>query len=134
MSPVIDFSKEKGLEPVPEGQYSLQITKAVYGESKKGHPKIDVQWKIQEGEFANRVIFDTLSFHPNATWRAKTHLKNLGLDVSGEVELEDLPEMLLGSSAVVEVGIQEEDTSQINSETQEPYPARNRIAKILPAS
>lgn len=129
--PVIDFSNVKGLEPVEEGTYSLRIEKATSGTSASGQPKIDLQWTIEEGELAGRKIFDTLSFHPDALWRTKLVLEALGFDVDGEIDSDELPEQLLGQSAVCEVEIQESDPSQINPKTNEPYSPRNRIAKIV---
>lgn len=130
--PSIDFSEVQGLEPVEDGTYEAAIVHAEEGTSKKGHPKIDVRWMIDENEpkeVAGRQVFDTLSFHPDALWRTKLTLQALGFseDFSGDVETEDL----LNQVATIVVVI--EPSEQQDPVTGEPYPPRNRIVKVRPA-
>ena len=126
MSPIIDFSKVQGLEPVPAGQYTATIVKAEAGTSKAGNDKIDMQWKIEGGKFDNRIIFDTLTFTEKALFRVKATLSSLGFpkNFKGDVK----PEALLGKTAKLTVDIQPGNGT--DPDTGEPYPARNRIKKI----
>jgi len=59
--PAIDFSEIKGLDPVPNGTYEAEIVYAQEGTSGSGHPKIDLRWKILDGEYANRLVFEMTS-------------------------------------------------------------------------
>lgn len=126
MSPVIDFSQVQGIEPVPTGTYTATITKAEAGISKKDNEKIDIQWKIEGGDYNNRIIFDTLTFTANALFRVKNTLLALGFKktFSGAVD----PKMLVGKTAHITVDIQ--PGNGVDPETGEKYPDRNRIKKI----
>jgi hypothetical protein len=124
---VVDFGAIKDLDPIADGKYDAAIAAATFGYSKSGQPKVDVQWKIlDEGEFFDRVIFDTMSFHPKALWRTKATLIAIGLpeDFSGELTREDL----LGARATITIGM--EQSSGLNPDTQEPYPARPRVKNV----
>lgn len=124
---VVNFADIKELEPIADGKYDAAIAAATFGFSKTGQPKVDVQWKIlDEGEFFDRVIYDTMSFHPKALWRTKATLIAIGLpeDFSGELTREDL----LGSRATITVGM--EASSGLNPETNAPYPARPRVKNV----
>lgn len=127
--PVIDFSEVKDLEPIPQGSYLAEIVHAAEGLSKSsGEPKIDLRWKILEGDYADRQVFDTLAFHPKALFRVKATLKALGFsdNFSGEVSGSDL----IGLQATIVVSIDEGGTSPEG----EAYPVRNRVVKVKPAS
>jgi len=127
MSPSIDFSEVKGLEPIPPGNYLATIVKAEEGVSQKGNPKIDLQWKVvdEEGNFDGRIVFDTLTFTEKALFRVKSTLRAVGFDkdFSGEIDCDDL----IGESAMLLVEI--EASGQISPDG-EPYPPRNRIRKV----
>jgi hypothetical protein len=123
---VVDFSDIADLGPVDPGTYVASIVKATPGMSQSGNPKIDVSWKIEEGDYEGRQVFDTLSFHPNALSITKAKLLNMGFpeDFSGAID----PEDLLGITATLTVTI--EKSTAINDETGEPYPPRNRVTRI----
>ena len=126
--PTIDFTEVQGLEPIDPGNYPADIVHAEEGVSKSNNPKIDIRWKISEGEYEGRQIYDTLSFHPDALWRTKFTLQALGFanDFSGDVEDEDL----LNRSAVITVTI--EPGNGTDPATGEPYPDRNRVTRVRP--
>lgn len=123
----VDFSEIKDLGPVSPGTYNASIVTAKPGMSQTGNPKIDVAWSIVEGEYENRRIFDTLSFHPNALPITKGKLRGIGFpdDFSGGID----PEDLVGVSATLIVTIQK--STAVNPDTGEPYPDRNRISRII---
>lgn len=125
--PTINFAEVKGLEPVPVDTYLATIVNAEDGVSQSGNPKIDLQWKLEEGPFEGRIVFDVLTFHPKALFRVKQTLTGLGFDknFSGNVEGADL----LGKSAMIIVDI--EQSTQLD-EDGEPYPPRNRVKKVKP--
>lgn len=126
--PAIDFSEVKGLDPIPEGVYSVEVVEATEGVSQSGNPKIDVRYKVLDGEYEGRILFEVLSFHPNALWRAKKTLQNLGFpaDFNGEIDCEDLIGRLASALVVIE------PSSGTDPDTGEPYPDRNRIKKLSP--
>lgn len=125
--PAIDFSDVPEIEPIPAGEYEAELTFAQAGFSASGNPKIDIRWTVALETGEQRLVFDTISFHPKALWRAKQTLQALGFpkDFSGEVD----PEALLNQTAVIVVAI---DTGRSDPATGEPYPDRNRVVKIKP--
>lgn len=131
MSPVIDFSEVKGIEPVPAGQYLATIVHAENKTSNAGNEMINLRWKIEadsKEEGDGRIIFDAMVFTENALFRVKRTMQAIGFGkkFKGEVH----PEDLLGKSALLTVDIQPSD--QIDPETDEPYPPRNRVKNIKP--
>ncbi len=122
----VDFSEIADLGPIPGGIYEASIVSAKPGQSQSGYPKIDTAWKVEEGDFEGRQVFDTLAFHPNALPMTKRKLLNLGFpeDFTGEID----PEDLIGVTATLTVT--KEQSTQINPETGEPYPVRNRVSRI----
>lgn len=51
-------------DELPPGAYTALIEECVSGESSKGTPELRVQFRIQAGDFKNRVISDWLYFTP----------------------------------------------------------------------
>jgi len=126
--PTINFADVKGLEPIPVGIYIATIIKAEEGISRKDNPKIDLQWKVDDGgPYDGRIIFDVLTFTEKAMFRVKATLKALGWDkkFKGNVNAEDM----LGKTASLVVDI---ETSTQLDEEGEPYPPRNRVKKVKP--
>lgn len=128
--PTIDFSKVEGIKPVPAGEYPATIVEAQDGMSQNNNPKIDLQWKLETGEKETdgHVVFEPLTFTKKTEWRVKRALRALGFekDFAGEVT----GEMLIGRSAIIVVEI--EPSTQIDPETDEPYPPRNRVKSVKP--
>lgn len=124
--PSIDFSAVKGLEPLPVGKYPATIVAATEGQSKALNPKIDLSWKIVGGKFDGRIIFDSLVFTPQTLFRVKGTLVQLGFkkDFKGSVG----PQDLIGKSA--EIFLEIEASTQIDEDSGEPYPPRNRVKKV----
>lgn len=127
--PIIDFSEVPGIEPVPEGNYLCEIVHAENAVSKAGFDKIALRWKVLEGEFTNKLIFQDLPFHPNAVWRTKQVLLAVGYDAkfAGEVD----PESLLGSIGMLTVNIR--TSEEVNPDTGELYDPQNNVVKVRAA-
>ena len=130
MSPVVDFSNVSGLEPLPEGNYLAKVVYAEEGLSTSQQPKIEMRWEVIAPEqYAGRMVFDILSFHPDALYRTKNTLVGMGFDndFSGEISAEGL----MDKEATLTLTI---DTSGKTDEDGNPYPPRNRVRKVRPAS
>lgn len=135
MSFVVNLADIKeAFELLPEDEYLASLASAQPGTSNSGHPKIDLQWRIEEGEHEGRQIYDTLSFHPKSMYRVKQTLVALGVDENGEVDVEEVLNELIeeGAQATLVVAIKKSDG--VNRDTGEPYPDRNRIVRAKPAS
>lgn len=130
MSPIVDFTNVKGLEPLPDGKYLGRIVHAEEGLSNAQQPKIDVRWEIIAPEAnAGRQIFDTLSFHPDAMFRTKDVLVALGFgaDYQGEIDAD----ALIGREGTLSVITEQSDKLD---EEGNPYPPRNKVKKVRKSS
>jgi hypothetical protein len=126
--PAIDFTQVQSLDPLPDGIYNVEIVSAQEGSSKTGNPKIDIRWKVTDGAYEGRQIFDSMSFHRDALWRTKKTLQALGFDddFNGEVT----SDMLISRQATVTVIT--EHSNQVDPTTGEPYPDRNKVTRVNP--
>lgn len=130
--PHIDFTAVPDMKALDAGKYNASVVEAKPGRSKSSNsPKIDIRWKIDSGRHEGRMVYDTISFHPNALWRAKATLKAINPaafpdEFSGGVDADDL----IGQSAVIQLTIDE--NSGTDPQTGEPYAARNRVYKVYP--
>lgn len=61
----VDPNDKPDFDELPPGTYTALIEECVSGESSKGTPELRVQFRIQAGEFKNRVISDWLYFNAN---------------------------------------------------------------------
>lgn len=86
------------LEVVPAGVYESTVASVTEATSKAGNPMLSVKLRIDAPEdFAGRMLFDNFSLLPQALWRLKRWLLDLGYDpdeLEGQIELE--PEELVG--------------------------------------
>jgi hypothetical protein len=128
--PHIDFTAIPDQSPIPAGRYNASIADAKPGKSKAGHAKIDIRYKIEGSDHDGRLVFDTISFHPNAQWRAKQTLQAINPDVfgkqfAGQVDVTDL----LGEDVVIHV-IVDTDTGT-DPQTGEERGPRNRVHKVM---
>lgn len=127
--PTIDFSEVKDLVPIPNGPYDAEISFAQEGVSKAGNQKIELRWKVLGGEFANRLVFDNLTFTPNALFRVKQCLAALGWDVKAKGSQEIGAADLVGLQATIVVGL---DKQEGTDESGEEYAPRNKVIKYKP--
>ena len=106
--PNTDFSRvgnAQDFSPLPPGAYPCRLAEIdPNGLTKAGDEMWNLQFVVSEGDCQGRMIFDRISFGEAALPRVKLLCEALGLDVSGEVDLE--PELLEGREAIVTVDIQ----------------------------
>lgn len=53
-----EVEEDKGFEILPKGTYSAIVDELDFGDSSKGSPMLSVKYKVTEGEFEGRVLFD----------------------------------------------------------------------------
>lgn len=88
MSFKIDFSKvEDG--NIPEGVYPAVVASAEVAQARDGE-NYNVVWRyeITDGAYAGRSLRMWSSLKPTALWSLKATLKALGIDASGELNIE----------------------------------------------
>lgn len=107
---VIDFGAIDDNPLIPNQEYVLaKIVYAVPGMSKSTppSPKIDIRWRLMDGPYEGRQIFDSFSFHPNAVGISKRRLKQLGMPEAYKGTLQQLCEgVLIDTEAYVDVTTQ----------------------------
>jgi len=119
----VDFTDVKGgFEPIPEGKYDATVFEVEQRISQSsGQPYLNWQFKIQGGEFDGRRAFYMTSLQPQALWKLKQVLSNLGFDeeaLSGDFELD--PSELAGLECTVVIAHE-----QYQGET------RDRVVEVL---
>lgn len=100
----VDFSDVKEFEALPKGEYDCVIEEAKLVEpSEEGkYPYINLTLKVTEdGEYEGRKLWMIWSLSPNALFRMKGDLENLGLAVE-ELDVDyDEDSMVVTSPEVV---------------------------------
>lgn len=126
---VVDFTEVKDLAPIPPGKYPAEIKACTPTRSKSsGNPMFNIQWRVTEGEYADRIVFQSLVFTPKAMFMVKQVMTAIGFDedYGGTIT----PDDLIGEDAVLQVTIEQ---GSVDPTTGEKYEPRNRIKKVLPA-
>lgn len=103
----LDFSNVEGgnFDPVPAGDYLVEIEKFEETTSTSGNQMIKATFKIVEGEYEGRKIFDNYVLNQNSLWKLKSLFVALGEDVSGMAEFS--PDDFVGKKFLATVSIEE---------------------------
>lgn len=117
-----------GFEPIPAGLYKARIERASEAYSAAKDPMIKITFKISEGEFYKRLIFDNLTFNKKGMGRVKIMLKALGLSTDQGCEV--TPELLLGRDILIDV-IQDQYEGKTNNRV--PYAGYHRDESETPS-
>lgn len=126
-----DTPEDTGFEVLPKGEYPAIVDELEFGESKSGNPMITVKFKITEGEYENRVLFDYWVLAGKGSEFGLARLKKFLVRVTPEVPLagfnpaqfaEDA--VAIGRECVLEVRVQKQTKGEYKGQMQ------NRIADI----
>lgn len=106
--------------PIPEGQYDLIVEKAELTRSKNNNEMLKLVFKVTEGEFAGRKLFQNLMLeHANekVVQIAKAQLHAM-LVLSGTKSI-DGPSDLIGASFATKVVVtKRQDTGELQNEVK----------------
>jgi len=76
-------------ELIPEGRYPARIDKIEERPSKKGEvPSWNITFAITSDEAQGRKAFNTFGMAPNALWKFRELLEAIGVEASGEADLD----------------------------------------------
>jgi hypothetical protein len=132
LAEAFDTAKEEGspdFEPIPKGQYVAIVTDAKVGPLKSGKGQaVQLTWKIEGGQYANRLIFDrVIVAHESAeaTKFGRRKLKDIADACSVKGHITDLT-VLLNKPCSVYVKIEQDDAGE--------YPPKNRIGRVKPVA
>jgi len=98
--PRINFAEVEDMEstsfsPIPDGSYPCRVADVKDGhQTKSGDEMWRLEFEIISGDFKGRRLFDNMIFSQKAASRVKLICSRLGIDTSGEVDLQ--PRLLRG--------------------------------------
>lgn len=131
--PKIDFSKiedSPDFTPVPEGKYLVEVVEVEELSTDKGDEQWKLKMEILEGEYCGKFIYDRLFFTDRAYPRLKLVCSRLGIDVSGEMDLE--PELLNHRLVFVDVKIEDyEKDGKTKQKNNVPYAGYEHTSKVV---
>lgn len=95
----VDFTNVQTLNmaPLPAGEYYVQVVACKPKTSSTGKGMLEWQYRVVEGEYENRRVFQNTMMQPENLWKLKQNLIGLGFteeDLGGNIELN--PDELIG--------------------------------------
>lgn len=130
-----EVEEDRGFELIPRGKYPAVVNEFEFTESSSGNPMIAVQFKITEGEFEGRVLFDYWVLAGKGAEFGLGKLKKFLTRVCPEVDISAFnPEAFaesgdaIGRECIVSVRIQTQKKGEYKGEK------RNQVADILAPS
>ena len=87
----VDFTGvESGGFEVPDGAYVLMVTGVTQKKSESsGQPYLAWEFKVDEGKYKGRKIWDNTSLQPQALWKLRNMLECMDMEIAdGEFELD----------------------------------------------
>lgn len=80
--------QEQGeFQPLPKGRYHVRIEKVETKKTQNNDPMVNVQYKVKDGEFRDRILFENIVFQENIMGRTKHFLHVIGQPYEGEIEV-----------------------------------------------
>ena len=106
-----DFSSVEDVDSyisVPEGIYHCRVAEVREGKARDGSVRWSLRLEVVDGDWAGRTAaWDSLTWSERGVYRVKKAFEALGLDVSGEVEVD--PQDLVNLEAQVKVEPEERE-------------------------
>lgn len=106
----LDFSNVTGgnFEPMPAGDYTLEIEKVESKVSKAGNNMLNITYvTVDEGEHKGNKVFDLYVLTEKALWKLKDLFTAIGFDTDGLVDFD--PEDLVGQTILANVIVEQND-------------------------
>jgi len=130
--PTIDFDSipDDNGDVLPDGTYLCKLIEVLTGKSSNGNEMWNLTWAVQEGEHANRYIWDRMVFSPKAMSRVKLICSRLGLDTTGVKNLK--PGDLKGRNAYVTIETENYESTKTGRTEQRNSVPFDGYGKIEP--
>ena len=113
-----DTKARSSYTPVPAGEYRLTVEKSVEGKSAAGNALLKIQFKIEDGEYADRKLFSNINLeheNPQVVSIGQQQLQTLRLQL-GLKTIKDASD-LIGHSFVTGVKVNKrKDTGELVNE------------------
>lgn len=127
-----DVKEDAGFECLPKGNYPAVVDELEFGDSSTGNPMFSAKFKITEGEFTGRVVFDYWVLGGKGAEFGLGKLKKFLSRITPEVNLSAFnPQTFadegaaIGRELVVSLKIQTQKKGDYKGEK------RNQVADIL---
>lgn len=119
MGITLDFTnvEDNDFAPLPDGIYNATLYDIEVKQGKK-YPYFKCEYRISNGEFEDRRVWDNLSTSPKALWRLKQVLGRIApeLDLSGKLEFD--PDSVIGLSCRLKI-VQEEYKGDMKNKVED---------------
>lgn len=102
--PIVNFEEvddATDFSPLPDGKYVCVINDIEKTVTKSNDEMWKLKFEVCNGTYKGRIIYDNMIFSEKALPRVKAICLNMGVDVSGELDLQ--PDMLRGQEVCIEV-------------------------------
>jgi len=113
-----DTKARSSFTPVPTGEYHLLVEKSVEGKSSAGNALLKIQFKIEDGEYADRKLFTNINLehdNPQVVSIGQQQLQTLRLQLG--LKTISCAEDLVGHSFVTTVKVNKrKDTGELVNE------------------
>lgn len=126
--------EKREFDLLPDDDYLGRLEKATPGTTRKGDFNVDLQWRIEDGKYENRVLFSKLNFGSDAAqaW-AKSVMVALGMEPDAEVDIVPQLEEFITEKAKACLTVVRKASQNIDDRTGRPYPDSNQIVAVKPA-
>ncbi len=94
-------------QPLPDGQYVCKIERVERTATKGGKEMWRLRLVVEDGQYKGRAIRDNLVFSNEAMPRVKLLCESLGIDTSGEGDVDLVPDTIKGGVCRVHVTTEE---------------------------
>ena len=106
--------------PLPDGQYRCRLVEVEESTTRNGDDMWKLKFRVEDGEFTGRFLFDNLPFSSKALPRVKLICSRLGVDISGEVDL--TPDHIIDKTCQVTVVVAEYQNEEGNTKLRNKVP------------
>lgn len=116
-----DVPEAGEFSPLPEGRYLCSVDNIEEDVTRDNDEMWKVKFRVEEGPHKGRYLFDNMVFSAKAMSRVKLICSRLGIDVSGEVDLQ--PNMLIGREVLIDVEIEKytDRSNQLKERNSIPF-------------
>ena len=117
MVDAIFTGEERGgsFEPIPAGRYPVEVDDAEEMTSRKGDPMIKLIFKVLEGEYTGRIIYNYIVFNEGGMFSARKAIEALGVEFVKGQAVSINPDQLVGKTLEVDGKIDPYEGREINA-------------------
>lgn len=127
-----DVKEDSGFEIIPKGTYSAIVDEMDFGESTSGNPMMTTKFKIVEGEYEGRVVWDYWVFGGKGAEFGMGKLKKFLTRVMPEVDLSNFNPQAFAESGEA-IGRELQISLKIQTQKSGEYKGekRNQVGDLL---